>query len=70
MKSNYVYLCFVFTKGTKEYPPEISEFICTCATKELAEKTCEMYNNEHKGEEVYADFFPDLINTQLPTKER
>ena len=64
-----VYLCFIFTKGTKDYPPEISEFICTCATKNLAEKICEMYNNEHKGEEVYADFFLDIVKTKIPTKE-
>lgn len=63
-----VYLCFLFIKGTKDYPPEISEFIGTYTTKELAEIICKRYNTKHKGEEVYADFFPDLIKTQISEK--
>lgn len=62
-----VYLCFVFTKGSKDYPPELSEFIGTYATEDLAKEVCEAYNENpnYKARGVYADYFKDTVNTHI-----
>ena len=62
-----IYLCFVFTKGTKDYPPELSEFIGTYATEDLAKEVCKAYkeNPNYKARGVYADYFKDTVNTHI-----
>lgn len=62
-----VYLCFIFTEGTKDYPPELSEFIGTYATEDLAKEVCEAYNENpnYKARGLYADFFADKVSTHI-----
>lgn len=62
-----VYLCFIFTKGTKDYPPELSEFIGTYATEDLAKEICKAYNENpnYKARGLYADFFADKVSTHI-----